>query len=531
MFRKLSTLFLASTMLVLAGLVGSLWAQVEEAEEGDKITLERAEVLEKTKDNPNVRKLKERVVVRHKGAVLYCDSAYLYENETKVDAFGDARLLGEDGTSLTSDSMFYDGSTRIARARGRRVVLIDEGMQLTTRALDYNLDEGVAYYYAGGKIVDPEKTLTSQAGSYDTNAKVFYFRDEVVLHMSRDGRKVETDYLTYNTISKIAFFQGPTWINSPSGTVYTELGTFNTETEESNFRGRSRVEDDKYVLEGDTMFFNNDRRTGQARGRVWMLAKRDSVIIEGDIGLLNGPAGEMKVFGRALLRQISNGDTLYLTADTLFSVDRRESNERYMLAYPQTRLFGPDFQAICDSLVYERSDSTIYFYTDPVIWSQKSQLTADSIAALMANNRLQKMDMRRNAFLISEDTLKNYNQLKGKNMQAFFQDNQIRKMEVRGNGQNIYFALEKDTLLIGMNRIDCSDMNVYFLENNQLHKIAYINKPDALFVPPHELVQPQTRLKNFRWREEERPQRRDMQRPSYLVLGEKVKKTYKPLDF
>ena len=229
------------------------------AQDDEKITLERAEELVKDTKNPNVRKLIEKVIVKHKGSVLYCDSAYLHEDKNAVDAFGNARLIGEDGTRLTSDSMFYDGGTRIARSRGD-VVLIDQEMRLTTEALDYNLDEGVAYYYTGGKIVDSEKTLESQSGSYDTNSKVFYFKNDVVLITKKDGRKVTTDDLKYNTVSKLAYFQGPTWIESSSGKVYTESGTFNTETETSNFHGRTRVDNEDYYLEGDSLYVDNVTR-------------------------------------------------------------------------------------------------------------------------------------------------------------------------------------------------------------------------------------------------------------------------------
>lgn len=507
-------------------------SRAQQAQSDEKITLERAEVLRKTKNQADVRKLIDQVVVKHKGSVLYCDSAYLHENRNKVDAFGNVRLIGNDGTRLNSDSLYYDGNTRIARAVGD-VTLIDEDMRLTSKELDYNMDEGVAYYYSGGKIMDSEKTLTSQSGSYDINSKVFYFTKDVVLITKNDGRKVETDKLTYNTISKLAFFQGPTWITSNSGKVYTESGNFNTETEESNFRGRSRLEDEKYIMEGDSLHFNNSRKVGDVFGNVWIFSKKDSIIIEGDAAFYRGGLGISKVYGNALLQSINGVDTLYLKADTLLSVDTQNatSTERYLLAYPHSKVFNKDFQGKCDSLVYNRLDSTIYFYEDPVLWSAGSQLTADSIQITMADNKVHQMKMRWNAYMISEDSLKNYNQLKGKNMVAYFRNNEIRYLEVKGNGQNIYFALEKDSVLIGMNRVECTDMNIYFGEKNKLEKIAYITNPDAVFVPPHEIVQPQTRFKNFKWRIDEKPKLAEMLRQKVYALEKKIEKPINKSDF
>ncbi|NJO00755.1 MAG: hypothetical protein HC880_02855 [Bacteroidia bacterium] len=127
--------------------------------------------------------------------------------------------------------------------------------------------------------------------------------------------------------------------------------------------------------------------------------------------------------------------------------------------------------------------------------------------------------MRLNSFVITKDTLQQYNQLKGKYMQAYFQDNQIRKLDVRGNAQNIYYVLEADSVLMGLNRAECSDMDIYFKEQNNLNRVVYLNKVDAVFVPPHEIVEPQTRLKNFKWRSDERPQKEDMLRGRYPLAN------------
>jgi hypothetical protein len=140
------------------------------------------------------------------------------------------------------------------------------------------------------------------------------------------------------------------------------------------------------------------------------------------------------------------------------------------------------------------------------------------------------MTMRMNSFVISEDTLKNYNQLKGKNMDASFRENQIRKMEIRGNGQMIYFAVEKDTILVGMNRADCSDIDITFKEKNQLYRIKQITKVDAQFVPPHEIEEPLTKLKDFRWRIVEKPTRKEMVKRKEILAKENLQKKIQKND-
>jgi hypothetical protein len=126
------------------------------------------------------------------------------------------------------------------------------------------------------------------------------------------------------------------------------------------------------------------------------------------------------VYGNAVAKNIVGGDTLYLTADTLLSVEDKEKKTRRMFAYNHVKIFKRDLQGKCDSLIYNYSDSTIYFYRDPVLWNERSQLTGDTINIQLANNKMDKMFLRTNAFVISLDSIKNYNQMKGRQMIAFF---------------------------------------------------------------------------------------------------------------
>jgi hypothetical protein len=47
-------------------------------------------------------------------------------------------------------------------------------------------------------------------------------------------------------------------------------------------------------------------------------------------------------------------------------------------------------------------------------------------------------------------------------------------------------------------------MIIRFVDNKVDNMSAYVN-PEATFIPPHELKEPETRLKGFNWREAERP--------------------------
>jgi lipopolysaccharide export system protein LptA len=413
-----------------------------------------------------------------------------------------------DSVTVTGNNGTYDGRSRLARMYGN-VVLNDKQMTLTTEQLDYNMRNNVAFYPENGTIVDGENTLTSRQGYYNTNTKIFTFKENVKIVNPK--YELTSESLTYNSITKVAYFNTPTRIVGEDGTLVANNGEYNTATGVSNFTSRSTVEYSKYTLTGDILNYDKTNQVGYAQGNVVMVAKEDSTVIEGDIGRYFGQQGISRVYGNAVAKNIVGGDTLYLTADTLLSVEDKEKKTRRMFAYNHVKIFKRDLQGKCDSLIYNYSDSTIYFYRDPVLWNESSQLTGDTINIQLANNKMDKMFLRTNAFVISLDSLKHYNQVKGRQMIAFFnQKSQMDRVNVNGNGENITFVLnDENTQLRGVNKVECSNMVLKFIEG-KINRVAFLNKPDALFIPPHEIEEPSTRLKGFKWRVEEKPGKVDV---------------------
>jgi hypothetical protein len=75
---------------------------------------------------------------------------------------------------------------------------------------------------------------------------------------------------------------------------------------------------------------------------------------------------------------------------------------------------------------------------------------------------------------------------------------------VEGNGQTIYFVKDKEKK-IGINRADCSNLMIY-VKDNSIEKITFLKKPDATLFPMKDFIDPKGfLLKEFVWREKERP--------------------------
>ncbi|MER2996417.1 OstA-like protein [Pontibacter populi] len=467
-----------------------------------------------------VDKLIGNVRFKQRDTYLYADSVYQYGGNTQVlEAFSNVRITQGDTLTITGDHATYDGTKRTARITGN-VVMQDPRMNLTTPSLDYNLNTKTAVYTEGGILIDPENRLESRRGSYNTNTKEFTFQQNV--KVTTADYNITAENMRYNTQSKIVYFLGPTVIKGQRGDLYAEQGNYNTLTKVSNFGKNAYILTPEYRLGGDELYYDQNTGYGIARKNVSLRSLKDDVTIRGQVGRYWRDRGVAKVSGSPVMETIMKNDTLYLSADSLISKEAQGPGTKSMLfAYNNVKIFKPDLQGKCDSLSFNRTDSVMHMNVKPVLWSENNQLVADTIHIYLRNKTIDRMYMYSNAFMASEDTLKNYNQVKGRNMVAFFTDGDLKRVNVNGNGESIYFALEGDTTLTGMNKAICSNMVLKFAEN-KLDRISFLVNPDASFIPPHELNDTEKQLEGFTWYQELRPSKPQIFAPRAAVAPKKA---------
>ena len=82
-------------------------------------------------------------------------------------------------------------------------------------------------------------------------------------------------------------------------------------------------------------------------------------------------------------------------------------------------MFKSDIQGLADSVAYNFSNSVINMYQGPIIWAQDSQISADSIDINLVNNKVRRMDLALRSFVISKDSIENFNQVSGRIMKVY----------------------------------------------------------------------------------------------------------------
>ncbi|MDP3928886.1 MAG: OstA-like protein [Bacteroidota bacterium] len=452
----------------------------------------------------NISKLIGNVQLKQQNTLMYCDSALIYESENVVEAFSHVKINHNDSVTITGDYLLYDGNTKKALIKGN-VVLVDKEMTLTTEQLDYDLANQFGYYDLGGKIVSKENVLTSRIGYYYARKNEFFFKQKV--YLNNPNYVMVSDTLLYHTLKKTAYFFGSTQITSDKDKIICENGWYNTQTDQSQFSKNAIIFTDRKMLKADSLFYDRKAKLGKAFRRIHVYDSVQKLHLFGNTGISNGRTKITYVNGESYaLKLMEKGDSLFLFSDTLLVAEKLGMQKQLFKAYHQVRIFKSDMQAVCDSLVYIQEDSLMQLFKAPVMWSGVNQITSDTILFYINNGKLDSFNLLNNAMIISKEKGAHYNQIKGKNMSGAMDSSQLKDLLVFGNGQSIFYAKEDSLHYIGVNVIDCSEMNFEFMKG-QIHKATFISSPDATLYPLDELKPEELRLKGFKWREALRPKR------------------------
>lgn len=488
-------------------MVAILLATVATAYGQKKVRLRDADVLRSgRKGDQRFQRLIGNVVFVQNQTTIYCDSAHFYRKENSVEAFGNVRIIEGDSITITGSRLIYNGDEKTAKFRRNVVFTKLKTATLYTNNLDYARPANLAYYFNGGKLVDSINVLTSKKGYYNANTNLASFKQDV--RVTNPDYTMYADSMQYNTRTKdIYFVSETTVINKDSSTMVYQHGVYNTITRVSDLH-HGVGESEEYTIVGDEYDVDAILNIAKVRGNVVMTSKKENLTIYGQASDYFQDQGITKVYNKAFVAKITDDDdTLFMTADTLVSIDSEDEAKKRILAYHNVKIYKKDLQGIADSLEYRAADSMIYFYKDPVLWTQGNQLTADSISMLIENNTISKMFLVDNAFVISQDTLNNFNQIKGREMTADFAGRHINRVIVQGNGESLFFALDdEDQSFMGMNKIICSNITIRFRQG-KVNNLSFYVKPEAQFIPPHELKKEEKTLKGFEWRDEDKPSR------------------------
>jgi lipopolysaccharide export system protein LptA len=456
----------------------------------------------------DVQRLKGSVKFENSGSILDCDSAYFYPNNN-IEAFGHIHLNQGDTLHMNSDLLHYNGNEKTTTVIGN-VVLTDHDMTLITEKLIFIQDKNLAYYTDGGKIINKDNILTSNKGYYNIATKMLSFKDSVELHNPEYAMFADT--LKFNVSSEIAYFSGPTLIISDDSKMYTEKGWYNTKTDYTELTLNNWFESDTQHIRADSLLYDRSLKLGKAYFNVAITDTTNKLLITGEYGQYDQTTNRSFVTEKATMVQTFEVDSLFLHADTLRLYHDTINDLNEVFAFYNVRFFKPDIQGICDSLTYLQKDSIIRMYNDPVLWSEKNQLSGDTVEIELYGGEIKQLNLRKNSFIVSQvDSSEYFNQIKGRNMKAIFIKNELDHIYVNGNGQTLYFAKtdeSESSKIIGMNKADCSNILVMIVDN-QVSTIKFLDQPTGTLTPLSKIDPALLKLKGYKLRNDEQPKNKN----------------------
>ncbi|HET9747028.1 MAG TPA: OstA-like protein [Chitinophagaceae bacterium] len=491
---------------------------------------------------PGVRKLEYRKIdsvteiqilagnvrLKQGNSIFECDSCVITKRLNLFEAFGNVHINDSDTAHVWSDHLRYLTDRRIAYLDGN-VKLTDGKGTLTTPTLEYDVNTKVGIYRNGGKVVNEKTVLTSEEGFYYADLKDVYFKKNV--RLKDPSYDLQSDSLLYNTGSEIVRFIAETFVKDSSGrTIRTREGYYDKRTGKAEFGQNPIVTDKDLQATGEKIISDDSTGITQIfnKGIIVDTAAKRTVIA--DTILYNKKTESFLAYAKPLMIIEQEGDSVFVTADTLFSAKltdlygesdstikkdtlqgvnvmdtkTKDSTDRYFEAFRNVRVFSDSMQAVCDSMFYSFKDSVFRLYYEPVLWSNESQITGDTILLFTKNKKADRMQVFKNSFIASLVKPEIFNQVKSTRMDAYFIDGNIDSVRARGAAECIYYIQDEDSAFTGINQSTSDLMDVYFKEK-ELQRVVFRTQVKGTIWPMKDKSPSEMRLANFKWRDAERP--------------------------
>jgi lipopolysaccharide export system protein LptA len=439
--------------------------------------------------------------IKGKDDNLYTENG-AYNTKTDYAYFGKKNLYTNASKSLKGDSLYYDGKAGYGKAV-KNIVFRDTA------------DKTVLYGQLGYYYKIPEKAVVTKNAYVGMGTK-----DSIIVK-----KKLQPDslWMGADTLETQMMLQKSLkLISSPTLQKDNELGEAENNSKSSTSAGKSKALPAKLPSKpvATKKPTRADKKAAKelAADTTKIKLPKDS-LIKDSIPIKDVTIAVAKDTVKANLQNDTTnkkavatktgakGNALSKVAAKLKGKDTVSTNPldtiktRIIKAFHNVRVYKTNMQAVADSLFYTAADSTLRWFGKPILWSQGSQQTGDTIYLRLKNNKLNTLQIIQNAFVVNvnADSAK-FNQVKGKVITGFFTDGALSNLFVDGNAESVYYNRDKDSVYVEMNQTISSRIKVLF-KNKEVNRILAIRDPEGVRTPMAELKE-DVKLTGFTWQPE-----------------------------
>ncbi|CEJ71112.1 OstA-like protein [Chryseobacterium oranimense] len=485
----------------------------------DKVKIIHADEFRKDTKYEGNQYMVGHVQIEHQGSVLYADEVILYNDQSLVKAIGNAKLQNADGSVITANEMEYNGVTQKGVAK-KDVVLTDPKQTIKTDILYYDRLANQAYFNTGGTISDGQNVMYTKSATYFLNTKMIDFVGNVKI--DNPDYIIEGPNIKQNQNTKVAEFFGPTTITNranPKNRIYTERGTYKMDSKEAFLNKNSKIFYNDKILTGDDMYFNNITGFGTATGNVTLDDPLEKRYIKGGYGEVFQKKDSAMMTKGPYAVKIMEKDSIYFAAEKILSYQKPDPTDitvkkSFLRAYRKARIYKSNAQGRADSIAFNETDGIMHMYTHPILWSGEKQVTGDKVEAYF-NTKTENIDSLKvigNALAISKvDSLNlkdEFNQVKGKFMTVYYENNDIKEARVVGNAQSIVYVDDvdqetKQPQRIGITLSTCGIIGALF-EQKTLQIISCSIAANSDTYPMSKIEPEKRKFSDFNWNTKDR---------------------------
>jgi hypothetical protein len=143
-------------------------------------------------------------------------------------------------------------------------------------------------------------------------------------------------------------------------------------------------------------------------------------------------------------------------------------------------------------------------FTEPVMWTGNSQVTGDTIYLFTKNKKPQEVQVFENGIAVEKSGPDMFNQVRGNRLFGYFTDGNISLMRAKGNAESVYYVLDDDSAIVGVNKVIGDIIEMRFA-NKELDRVVVIGQPSGNLVPMLQATEQDKVLRDFKWLESRRP--------------------------
>jgi lipopolysaccharide export system protein LptA len=427
-------LFLIRLLFATILVYTSLFAQVS----SEKIIVIGDSLVGKVISGAPVREVYGNVNLRQGNILVTCDKAIQYIKSNNALLSGNVIAKQDSITIITSEGFYFGNDRKTKSIAG--ITLDDQKVILKADSGEYFFDEDKAFFQTNVTLFDTLTTLSS-------NELTYYQKEDRAVAVGRVkiidvSNEISADTIEHFRNSKISFADGNVKIKS----LKNKTLIFGDHLEDYPEKKYTVITENPLLLQIDTTY------TGGGAFEI------DSLVIEAEM---------MEAF-----RDTSN---------TFKAVD-------------SVKIVKGEFASVNDFTIYLRSSDIIITEKisdnsrQPILWYENSQLTGDSIAIYLVDNKIERLDVVNNAFMLSQNQnyLERFDQTSSNNIKLFFLDNKIQKAKFIGTVFSIYYLYEEE-LANGLSKSSAMDATIIFVEN-EVSEVRLYGSPVSEYYPEKKII-------------------------------------------